>query len=266
MSRSDPYFTLMVTEGTMVVNYEDKKPMAKCKNYDFEHLVRLENQPGLEGKAVTHHMRLFHLVAGMQSPTVLEFGVDKGLSTCILLAACEKTQGQLLSVDIQDCSDIAVSHAWTFIKADDRDIDIVLQAAPPLAKGIDLLHIDTVHTGEHVTDLLMKWFPYVKPNGYLTFHDVDETPFKVGQRKENREIEREYMELAAAIKGFFYANESHLFLEFHFGSTGMAIMKKLGPMGIAPCPPVLLKSAIGIKASTQLLLGATRRRLFSARR
>ncbi len=216
--------------------------MAQFKYHNFDNYIRSENQSGLEGKIATHHMKLFHLVASRQAPIVVELGVDKGQSTCILLTACEKQKGHLYSVDIRDCSDVAVSKHWTFIQANDLDIETILQAAPILMQGIDLLHIDSIHTAEHVTELLMKWFPYVKPEGYITFHDIDETPYKPGRRKQNRIHAKEFIGLATAVKNFFYANEEQLFLEFHFGSTGMGIMKKLSPLGKAPQVPATIKS------------------------
>ncbi len=216
--------------------------MAKCKYFDFDELRRQEGQPGLEGKIATHHMKLFHLVARMERPVVLEFGVDKGRSTCVLLAACEGTGGHLYSVDIEDCSQVADSEAWTFIRQSDQEIEAILEQASELALGIDLLHIDSLHRRAHVQQLLMKWFPYVKPGGYITFHDVDPTPYLPGQRKDNPRHEPEAIGVAQVIREFFYANEDQLFLEYHFGSTGMGIMRKLAPLGAQPNPPMPLRT------------------------
>jgi predicted O-methyltransferase YrrM len=216
--------------------------MAYCKYHVFDNYIQLENQPGLDGKIATHHLKLFHLVARMQSPAIVEFGVDKGYSTCLLATACEQTRGRLYSVDIADCSDVVKSNAWTFIQVSDLNIDTILQQAPQLTQGIDLLHIDSIHTGKHVTELLNTWFPYIKANGYVTFHDIDAAPYKPGQRKQNRLRAREFLGLATAVKNFFYANEDQLFLEFHFGSTGMGIMQKLSPLGAQPSLPVPIPS------------------------
>jgi predicted O-methyltransferase YrrM len=214
--------------------------MPKCRYFDFDDLRQQENQPGLPGKVATHHLKLYDLVSGMDHPTVVEFGVDKGRSTCVFLSACEATGGHLYSVDIRDCSEVAESDAWTFIQQSDQEIDAILAQAPALTSGIDLLHIDSLHAEEHVRRLLMKWFPYVKPGGYITFHDVDPTPFMQGQRKDNPRHELEVIGVADLIKEFFYANEDHLFLEFHFGSTGMGIMRKLSSLGAQPQPPAPL--------------------------
>ncbi|RMF80671.1 MAG: class I SAM-dependent methyltransferase [Chloroflexi bacterium] len=211
--------------------------MAKCKYYNFDAIVAQESMAGLEGKVATHHLKLYHLVSAMQRPVVLEFGVDKGRSTCILLHACESSGGHLYSVDIKDCADVAQSEAWTFIQHDDRSRDAIMRQHPALKDGIDLLHIDSRHNGEHVATLLMTWFPYLKAGSYITLHDIDPTPYLPSQRKDNVTIEHGIRQIANTVQQFFYANEDELFLEFHFGSTGMAIMKKLSPMGTTPNPP-----------------------------
>lgn len=238
--------------------------MAKCKYHNFEHYLKQENKPGLEGKIATHHMKLYRLVSDMHQPIVVEFGVDKGRTTCLFLEACEKNGGLLYSVDIKDCSDVSESDAWTFIQSDDQDIEKILSMAPKIAEGIDLLHIDSLHTAEHVSNLLLKWFPYVKAGGYITFHDIDETPYKLGRRKENRVSEKNIFELAQVVREFFYANEDGLFLEFHFGSTGLGIMKKLSLPGVKPNHPLHITTfQESIKESSRLLLSSLIRRLFS---
>ncbi len=208
---------------------------------DFEDLAecfRLENQPGRRAKIATQHLKLYHLVRAIDRPTVVECGVDIGVSNCVLLAACEETGGHLYSTDISDCSSVASSPAWTFIQSDDRDIEGILERAPALKDGIDLIHIDTVHNEEHVKTLINNWFPYVKQYGYLTFHDIDNMLYRPGQWRESEENARGHAGSAKAVKEFFHANEDELFLEFHFGLTGMGIMKKLMPMGRVPNPSV----------------------------
>jgi len=216
--------------------------MAHCKHFDCHTLYQQENQPGLDGKIATHHLRLYRLVADMAQPLVLEFGVDRGRSTCVFLQACEETGGHLYSLDVRDCSDVATSPAWTFLQQSDLAQDALFERVPTLRGGIDLLHIDSLHERGHVGKLLMLWYPYVKQNGYITFHDVDPTPYLAGQRKDNPRHEPEAVGISEIIREFFYANEDELFLEYHFGSTGMGILRKLAPLGATPRPPVRIRS------------------------
>ncbi|MCU0511110.1 MAG: class I SAM-dependent methyltransferase [Anaerolineae bacterium] len=214
--------------------------MPDCTYQNLEALRRAEHQPGLEGKVATLHLKLYHLVAQMTAPVVLEFGVDKGMSTCLLAAACEENGGWLYSVDIADCSAAIRSPVWTFIQSDDLQVAEILAAAPALRDGVHLLHIDSAHSREHVEQQLLRWYPYVRQGGYITFHDVDATPYLAGQRKDDPRHEPEALGVPDTIRRFFYANEDALFLEFHFGSTGMGIMRKLAPLGTRPQPPLKL--------------------------
>jgi predicted O-methyltransferase YrrM len=224
----------------LLICFDQESNMPTCRYFSFDKIRDQENQPGLEGKIATHHMKLYRLVSTMETPIVVEFGVDKGRSTCVFLQACEEKQGHLYSVDIADCSNVAESPVWSFIQQSDLETDHILSQAPAIKTGINLLHIDSLHTRDHVYMLLMKWYPHVKAGGYITFHDVDPTPYLRGQRKDNPRHEQEAVGMADVIREFFYANEDQLFLEYHFGSTGMGIMRKLSPLGSPPHPPISL--------------------------
>jgi cephalosporin hydroxylase len=199
---------------------------------------KLENQPGKQAKISTQHLKLYHLVRAMDRPVVVECGVDVGISNLVLRAACEETDGHLNSIDIRDCSHVVSSPAGTFIQSDDRDVEAILRRAPAIAQGIDLIHIDSLHTEDHVKALLNAWFKYVKQGGYLTFHDIDNMLYRPGQWRASRPMAQNNAGVAKAVKEFFHANEDELFLEFHFGVTGMGIMKKLMPMDKTPNPAV----------------------------
>jgi predicted O-methyltransferase YrrM len=207
----------------------------RCKNFVFEELAERARDP--KEKALYKYMKLHHLVMGMERPTVLEFGVSKGLSTCLIGTALETVGGQLVSVDILDCSDVIQSDKWTFVQGDDLDVGRILAAAPVLEDGVDLLYLDSRHTREHVTAQLLAWYPYVKPGGAIAFDDIDPAPYQFQQRKQDYRLARDCEAIARAIREFFFANEDSLLLEYHFGSTGLAIMRKFSPLRTAPISP-----------------------------
>ncbi len=226
--------------------------------------LKLENKPGIVAKKATKNLRLYHLIHTMNHPTVVELGVDQGVSNIVMQAACNETDGHLYSIDIRDCSAVASSPVCTFIQSDDRDIGSILKQAPSIREGIDLMYIDSMHTYEHVLKLIDAWLKYVKEGGYLVFDDVDNTAYKPGRIVPNRDAARMVAGVTKAVTEFFYANEDELLLELHLGHTGQGIMRKLMPKDKAPNPPVPvldwpLTPRVG--ESARALAGAIRRSL-----
>ena len=210
--------------------------MVRTKHYSLEEVFAAAGQRGLFGKVATQLMRLHRIVSRRDRPTVLECGVRQGWSTGVLAHACEATGGVLVSLDIEDCSDVIESDRWTFIQTDDREREAVLARAPILREGIDLIYIDSLHDPRHVASLIERYYPLVKEGGWLAFDDIDPGPYLRGQRKDNAEMEITWRGIGRAVQDFFYANEDDLFLEFHFGSTGLALMQKQAPLGQAGRP------------------------------
>jgi hypothetical protein len=112
-----------------------------------------------------------------------------------------------------------------------------LARAPFLKDGVDLLYIDSLHRAHHVSKLLMLWYPYIKAGGFIALDDIDPFPYMRGQRKDNVEREIAWRAIGDTVIDFFYANRDDLFLEVHYGSTGLAILHKLAPFGREPAPP-----------------------------
>jgi predicted O-methyltransferase YrrM len=207
----------------------------RCKNFVFEELAEQARDP--KDKALYKAMKLYNLVLAMRNPLVLELGVAKGLSTCLIGTALETVGGHLVSVDIRDCSDVIESARWTFVHSDDLDHERVLRAAPDIQDGIDLLYLDSRHTATHVVAQLMTWFPYAKQGGLIAFDDVDPAPYEFGGRKQDYRLARDCEGIGQAVRKFFLANEDSLRLEVHLGSTGLAIITKFSPLGTRPNPP-----------------------------
>lgn len=207
----------------------------RCKNFVFAELAERARDP--KQKALYKYMKLHDLALGMQRPTVLEFGVSLGLSTCLIGTALESVGGRLVSVDILDCSDAIESDKWTFVQGDDLAVGHILNAAPCLEQGVDLLYLDSRHTRDHVLAQLQAWYPFVKPGGVIAFDDIDPAPYQFQQRKQDYRLARDCESIGQAIREFFFANEDSLLLEYHFGSTGFAIMRKFSPLGTPANPP-----------------------------
>jgi len=208
--------------------------MISTKYHTFEEYKKAEYAKGLEGQAATQLMRMYRIAKELTNPIILELGTDKGVSTTIFLQACEESNGQLVSVDIKDCSNISSSSRWKFVQSDSTDIDFILSKVPRLRNGIDVLYIDSGHTKSHVEKELTGWYPFMNNDAHIFFDDVDSNPYRTGQRKDNFLAEIGWDEIKDYVKAFFYSNEDELYLDIMFGTTGLAHLYKLSSKGTIP--------------------------------
>jgi predicted O-methyltransferase YrrM len=205
-------------------------------------------------KGAIQIMKAYNLSKEIDSPTILELGVERGYSTTAFLQVCEEKGGSLTSVDIRDCSDVSRDQSWIFVKASSIDKDYILKASPSLNDGIDVLYIDTIHKVEHVKKEIESWFPLLNYGAHIFLDDVDAQPYRRGQRKDNVREEIEFDKLHQFILDFYYANEDQFSIEICYGSTGMACLLKNSEKGEP------LKEPIQVSRRTKVPRGHRRRR------
>ena len=73
---------------------------------------------------------LFNYIKAKDNIKILEFGVRQGESTKKFIEICEKNNGHLYSVDINDCSNVSKSKYWTFLKSRDDNFDYLNSQIP----------------------------------------------------------------------------------------------------------------------------------------
>lgn len=140
---------------------------ARCNSLSdiYQHL------PTLYGQAVRY-----------PEAVVLELGVRSGNSTAAFLAAAEKVDGTVWSVDIQEPRSRSNWHDtgfWNLIIGDDLSAEV--QAATPAE--VDVLFIDTSHAYDHTLSELRTYVPRVRSGGVVLCHDTElESPEGVGNR------------------------------------------------------------------------------------
>ena len=167
-----------------------------------------------------------------KSPIILELGVDRGQSTKVFLNALhKKSSGHLFSVDINDCSGVSKSNAWTFIQKNSTDIQGILKEGPKLENGIDIIYVDSLHTPKHVYEEIYGWFPFLKKGGFMYFDDIDSGPYLLGKRKDNASIEFSNRKILELIEAVFQSNLNIIDLDLIKGSTGLARIKKISNKG-----------------------------------
>ncbi len=123
---------------------------------------------------IRHHLPLLRSLA---RGNVIELGTRGGASTIALLAGVERNGGQVLSIDIDDCSSVAAGHPhWAFLRGDSTDERAVQAAIEAGYAPADLLLIDTLHTRPHVLAELQRWEPVVAAGGTICVHDIVSFP------------------------------------------------------------------------------------------
>ena len=187
-------------------------------------------------------LEMHNKISRTPSATILELGVDRGQSTKVFLNAIDQRPScHLISVDIRDCKNVSNSDMWTFIQSDSADVENIVNVAPILNEGIDIIYIDSLHTAEQVYKEIFGWFPYLKKGGMVYFDDVDTGPYLIGQRKDSVSSEIANRKIHALIEAIFRANMDKVNLSVFYGSTGLGLFEKVSNMGSKLNEPLYLK-------------------------
>ena len=157
-------------------------------------------------------------------PIILEFGVRHGISTEFFLSVCEKNDGFLYSVDMDDTSKKFNSKKWKFIHGRDDNFELVENFIP---KKIDLIYIDSFHDSEHVAKIFYHYYPFLEKNALMIIDDISWLPYSRKNKRDNFNSEINNHETFDKILDIYNNNTNNFDLTFNFKSSGMAkIIKK----------------------------------------
>ena len=166
---------------------------------------------------------LFPLIKEINNPIILELGVQRGTSTKKFLDICNKNNGKLFSVDIDDCSKVSDDKNWNFFHSRDDNFEFIKSKIP---NKIDVLFIDTLHEAEHVKKLIYGYYPLLKKNGYLFIDDVSHLPYLKNMPRNNFYCEVNNKETFDLLLAIYSENYEKFDLNFSFSSSGLAIIQK----------------------------------------
>ncbi len=166
---------------------------------------------------------LVPLISKIQNPIILELGVQKGRSTTKFLEICNKNNGQLYSVDVDDCSKVSNNPRWKFFQSRDDDFEFIKSKIP---QKIDILFIDTLHEAKHVKKLIYGYYPQIKKGGLIFIDDISHIPYLKNKVRDNFYCEINNQETYEMILSIYSNNEEIFELSFSFFSSGLAILKK----------------------------------------
>ena len=166
---------------------------------------------------------LFPLIKEIDNPIILELGVQNGRSTKKFLDICKKNNGELFSVDIDDCSNVKKDKNWHFFQTRDDNFEYIKSRIP---KKIDILFIDTLHEANHVKKLIYEYYPLIKKNGFIFIDDVSHLPYLESKERNNFYCEINNKETFNLLISIYSENKENFDLNFTFVSSGLAIIKK----------------------------------------
>ena len=164
---------------------------------------------------------LFPLIKKIQNPQILELGVQSGISTKKFLEICNQNNGNLYSVDINDCSKVVEDPKWKFIKSRDDDFNFIKSKIP---EKLDVIFIDTLHEAKHVEKIFYNYYNNLKNGGLIFVDDVSHLPYINNTRKTDFYCEINNRETFNTLLQIYYYNYNCFTLNFSFERSGLAII------------------------------------------
>jgi len=136
---------------------------------DFYDTVTRLQDDAHGGRYTEHHTALTDFACECDS--VMEIGVCQGASLAAMMKYVNRP-GRVIGVDIRDKHFRPHQHHFEeYARQHDIDFEFIVadSTAGPIAE-VDMLHIDSLHTPEHLLKELKIHAPLVKK--YLAFHDT----------------------------------------------------------------------------------------------
>ena len=181
---------------------------------------------------------LFPYLDQINEPVILELGVQKGRSTKKFLELCNKNNGQLFSIDLDDCSSVSDDKKWKFFQTRDDNFDFIKSQIP---NKIDVLFIDTLHEANHVKNLFYKYYPLLNSKGYIFIDDISHLPYLKNKDRNNFYCELNNKETFETILSIYSENNKNFELNFSFFSSGLAVIKKISENSLNPSNKLKLR-------------------------
>ena len=166
---------------------------------------------------------IVNLVNNIKNINILELGVREGISTNFFLEVCKKNQGNLTSIDIDDCSKVSNDKNWTFIHSSDDNFEFIDRK---IRKDLDLIYIDSYHEAQHVEKVFYHYYDFLKIGGFCVIDDISWLPYCKKEYRDNEFSEITNKSIFNKILEIYNQNKEKFSLEFYFEGSGLAIIKK----------------------------------------
>ncbi len=157
---------------------------------------------------------------------ILELGVKNGISTSLFLKICEENGGNLISVDINDCSKLYSNEKWKFIHSRDDNFSKINEEIKRMG-GLNLIYIDSYHEPNHVKKIFYNYYNLLSENGLIFIDDISWLPYLKSSYRENKWVEEMNFKTFEKLLEIKLSNENNFKIEFSFERSGMAKILKL---------------------------------------
>lgn len=171
--------------------------------------------------------------------SVLELGVQKGVSTNYFLEVCDKNNGELYSVDIEDCSEVSNNPRWKFIHSRDDNFNKIFNLIP---SQVDVVYIDSLHEAYHVEKLIYNYYAKLKVGGYIFIDDISHLLYLKQNLRNNFYCEINNKETFDKILEIYNSNTNLFELSFSFKSSGLGIIKKISDLPLKKNEPIITRN------------------------
>ncbi len=159
----------------------------------------------------------------IKNVTILELGVETGRSTKKFLELCNKNDGHLFSIDLDDCSQVSNNPRWKFMKTRDDNFEYIF---PKIPKKLDVIFLDTLHEAKHVEKLFYKYYSLLKKDGFFFIDDISHLPYLKNKNRNSFYCEINNKETFDKIVEIYNSNTELFDLNFSFKSSGLTIIQK----------------------------------------
>ena len=162
-------------------------------------------------------------IKNIEKPIILEFGVKEGRSTKMLLEICEKNDGKLFSIDVDDYSNLFNNSKWSFIKSRDDNFEYLKNKLP---EKFDVIYLDSTHEADHVEKIFYHYFKKLNINGFFFIDDISWLPYLKSANRNNFYCEINNKETFDRLLSIYKENMDSFDIEFRFISSGICKIYK----------------------------------------
>ena len=174
---------------------------------------------------------LYNKIKDIKNPKILEFGVRQGKSTKMFIDLVEKNNGYVVSVDVDDYSNLFNSERWKFIKSRDDNFELIKKE---INYDLDVILLDSFHEADHVKNIITNYYDLLKEGGYFFIDDISWLPYLKNKNRDSFYSEINNKETFEIIIDLYNSNYQNLDLEFSFISSGFACMQKKNKLSLIP--------------------------------